>query len=144
MNKLILIFLFVSGLLLGQEKVLFKTISYNNLIKIYNTILGIENEDLEGNIERCRFIIKDAEHKDDYNTALAFNFLLKGLTDANSTNDKNQAFLTIYQESDYYIFYDSQNNFIARMEKLKLEEQISIHSDKTETYIWNYFYMMQD
>lgn len=144
MKKLILIFLFISSFIFGQEKTLFKAVSYNNLIELYNQTLKLKNEDLTANIERCKHIVADAKSKDDYNTELAFTLFLKGLTEANLATDKNQAFISVYQDPTSYSFYDSQNKFVARLDKLKMEEQIAINGDKTETYMQNYFYLMQE
>ena len=144
MKKLLLIFLFFSAFAFGQEKVLFKAVSYNNLIELYNQKLDLKNEDLSANIERCKFIIADAKYKDDHNTELAWSLFLKGLTEASAAADKNAAFFSVYQNPDSYAFYDSKNKFVARLDKLKMEEQISINGDKTETYLRNYFYLIQD
>ena len=144
MKKLLLIFLFVSAFAFGQEKTLFKAVSYNNLIELYNQKLNLKNEDLSANIERCKFIVADAKSKDDHNTELAWSLFLKGLTEASSAADKNAAFISVYQNPDSYAFYDSKNKFVARLDKMKMEEQLSINGDKTETYLQNYFYLIQD
>lgn len=144
MKKLLLIFLFISAFAFGQEKTLFKAVSYNNLIELYNQTLKLKNEDLTANIDRCKHIVEDAKSKEDYNAELAFTLFLKGLTEANATPDKNQAFISVYQDPTSYSFYDSQNKFVARLDKLKMEEQIVINGDKTETYMQNYFYLMQE
>lgn len=144
MKKLLLIFLFVSAFAFGQEKTLFKAVSYNNLIELYNQKLNLKNEDLSANIERCKFIIADAKSKDDHNTELAWSLFLKGLTEATTTTDKNNAFISVYQDPTSYNFYDSQNKFVGRVYKEKFEEQMVINGDKTETYLQNYFYLKQD
>ena len=144
MKKLLLIFLFVSAFVFGQEKTLFKAVSYNNLIELYNQKLGLENEDLSANIERCKYIVADAKSKQDYQTELAFTIFLTGLQEASTAADKNTAFLSVYKDPTSYSFYNSQTKFVARLDKLKLEEQININGDKTETYVSNYFYLIQD
>ncbi|KMQ70325.1 hypothetical protein [Chryseobacterium koreense] len=144
MKKLLLIFLFISGLFFGQQKTLFKAVSYNNLIELYNQKLNLKNEDLSANIERCKFIMEDARSKDDYSTELAFSIFLKGLTEASAAADKNAAFISIYKDPTSYSFYDSKNKFVARVDKLKMDEQIDIKGDKTETYISKYFYLLQE
>ncbi len=144
MKKLLLIFLFVSGLFFGQDKTLFKAVSYNNLIELYNQKLGLKNEDLSANIERCKYIVADAKSKQDYQTELAFTIFLTGLQEASAAADKNTAFLSVYQDPTSYSFYNSQNKFVARLDKLKFDEQIDINGDKTETYVSNYFYLLQE
>lgn len=144
MKKLLLIFLFISAIAFGQEKTLFKAVSYNNLIELYNQKLALTNEDLSANIERCKYIVADAKSKQDHQTEIAFSLFLQGLTEASSAADKSQAFISVYQDPTSYSFYDSQNKFVARLDKLKLQEQIAINGDKTETYVSNYFYLIQD
>lgn len=144
MKKLLLIFLFISGLVFGQQKTLFKAISYNNLIELYNHKLKVENEDLNGNIDRCKFIIADSKTKKDTGTEMVFNEFLIGLQEAKTTADKNSSFLTIYKDPTSYNFYDSKNNFVGRIYKEKMDEQIAINGDKTETYISNYFYLSEN
>ncbi|SEG39098.1 hypothetical protein SAMN05421847_2171 [Halpernia humi] len=143
MRKLLLIFLLISGLVFGQQKTLYKAISYNNLVELYNQKLKVENEDLNGNIDRCKFIIADAKTKKDYNTEMVFDQFLIGLQEANAAADKNANFLTVYKDPTSYNFYDSKNNFVGRIYKEKLDEQIAINGDKTETYVSNYFYLSQ-
>lgn len=144
MKKLLLIFLFVSAFVFGQEKALFKVVSYDNLIEFYNQELGLKDEDLSGNIERCKYIVADAKSKDDHQTEFAFLLFLRGLTEASATDDKALPFLSIYKDPTSYNFYDSQNKFVGRVYKEKLDEQIYINGDNTETYISNYFYLMQE
>lgn len=143
MKKLLLIFLFLSAFVFGQEKTLFKAVSYNNLIELYNQKLGLENEDLSANIERCKYILADAKSKQDHQTALAFNLFLTGLQEASTAADKNTAFVSVYQDPTSYSFYNSQNKFVARLDKHKFDEQIDIKGNNTETYISNYFYVLQ-
>lgn len=144
MKKLFLILLFVSAMAFGQEKTLFKAISYTNLIELYNQKLELKNEDLKANIERCRYIIADAQKKQDHNTELAFKVFLTGLQEANAAADKSAAFISVYQDPTSYSFYDSKNKFIARVDKHKFDEQLTINGDNTETYVSNYFYMLQE
>lgn len=144
MKKLLLTFLLISAFAFGQQKELYKAISYNSVIELYNQKLKLTNEDLSDNIERCKFIVQDAVSKDDHNTAFAFTQFLNGLQEAKNTADKDLSFVTIYKDPTSYNFYNSQNKFIGRIYKEKLEEQIAINGDNTETYIKNYFYLMQD
>lgn len=144
MKKLLLIFLFISAFAFGQEKTLFKAVSYNNLIELYNQKLKVSNEDLTGNIERCKYIIETAKQENDDNTEQAFTLFLKGLQEAELTTDKNLPFISVYQDPTSFNFYDSQNKFVGRVYKEKFEEQIAINGDNTETYMSNYFYLSQD
>lgn len=144
MKTLLLFFLFISGIFFGQEKTLFKAVSYNNLIELYNEKLGLKNEDLIANIERCKYIVADAKKKQNPQTEIAFNLFLIGLLEASSVADKNTAFLSVYQDATSYSLYNSQNKFVARLDKHQFDEQIEINGNKTETFISNYFYILQE
>lgn len=143
MKKLLLIFLFVSGLFFGQEKPLFKAISYNDLITFYNDKLQLKNEDLNENINRAKFIVEDAAKKQDYYTEFAFTLILEGLLKAEKSEDKNKSFISVYADPTRYEFYNSENKFSGSVDKYKLEEVIKMKGDKTETYLNQYFYILQ-
>lgn len=143
MKKILFIFLLISGFVFGQEKQLYKTVSYNDLISLYNTTLKLNNENLTENIERCKHIIDDAKTKRDNDTYFAFTIFLKGLTDA-QTKDKSTAFLSIYKDPTSYNFYDSSDKFVGRIYKEKFDNSLSEKGDNAETYLESYFYLLQE
>lgn len=144
MKKLLFIFLFITGFAFGQQKPLFKAVSYHDLIEFYNQKLNLKNEDLAGNIDRCKFIIEDARKKNDYHTELAFGIILKGLLEAQKKEDKKAAFISVYEDPTRYEFFDAQNRFAGSVYKEKLDSQIKANGNNTELYLQNYFYILQD
>lgn len=144
MKKLILLFLFLSTFAFGQQKSLFKAVSYNDLITFYNERLKLKNEDLNGNIDRAKFIIEDARKKNDYDTELAFGIILKGLQEAQKSEDKNAAFISVYLDPSRYEFFDAQNRFAGSQDKARFDTFLNTNGDKTETYLETYFYILQE
>ncbi|MEG0760795.1 MAG: hypothetical protein RR411_04875 [Chryseobacterium sp.] len=143
-NKLLLFFILVSGLFFGQQKELFKAVSYTDVITLYNSTLKLKNESLAQNIERCKYIIEDANKKRDGNTAFAFSVFLKGLTEAEKTADKNTAFISVYKDTTSYNFYDSSNQFAGRIYKEKFDPELEEKGNNTETYVEAYFNILQE
>lgn len=143
MKKLLFIFLFISGLAFSQNKELYKTVSYNDVIALYNAKLKLQNENLDENIERCKFIVDDAKAKNDDQTYLAFAVFLKALVEAKNVPDRNAAFLSVYKDPDYN-FYDSKNKFVGRVYKDKFDDVLQMEGNKPETFISSYFYLLQD
>lgn len=142
MKKLFLFLLFVSNFLFSQKQ-LYKTVTYNDLITFYNERLKVKNEDLTGNIERCKYIIEEARKKNEENTSSVFSMLLSGLIKAQKT-DKNNAYITIYKDNSSYNFYDDGNNFVGRIYKEKLDEDLEIKGNNTETLIESYYYLLKE
>ena len=143
MKNLLFIFLFISGLVFSQNKELYKTITYNDVIGLFNEKLKLKNESLDKNLERCAFIVNDAKAKGDDNTYNAFSVFQKALSEAKFSTDKNAAFIKIYTDPDYE-FYDSQNKFVGRIYKEKFNETLDIQGNKPETFISSYFYLLQE
>lgn len=144
MKKFILFFILFSGIVLGQQKELFKTVSYNDVVLLYNTTLKLENEGLKENIERCKYIIDNARKNGDENQASAFTIFLKSLTEAENKADNSAAFLSIYKDPSSYNFYDSTNKFVGRIYKEKFDDTLTLKGDKTETFIESYYYLLQE
>lgn len=143
MKKILLLFLFISTFTFGQEKNLFKAISYNNVIELFNQKLDLKNENLDRNIDLCLYIVSNAKTRGEYKTEVAFSIFLKGLKEARTTQNRNRSFLLIYEDPTFYSFYDSQNKFIGKLYKEELKKQIILNGDNTETYMSNYFYLSQ-
>ena len=145
MKKITLIFLLFSGFIFGQNKETFKTISYQDLITLFNSKLKLTNESLDENISRCNYIINEAKKKNDAQTILAFSVFLNALTDAKNTFDKNVPFITVFKGSDSnYEFFDNRNKFVGRIYKEKFEDTLYLEGDKVETFVSSYFYLLQD
>lgn len=140
MKKLLFFTIMMFSLLVfGQERSLFKTISYGDLVKNYNTTLKLKGESLEQNIERCVYIIKDAHDKKDWDTEFAFTIFLKGLKEVQSNGNMAAPFLSIYKDATRYNFYDSKDTFVgaAYADKFKPDND-------TGTYLEKYFYLLQE
>lgn len=138
MKKLILLFILCTNALFSQEKQVFDTVTYSELISFYNEKLNLKNETLDQNIERCKYILADNEKKDNVEAVVAFKIILKGLTEAKSTDNKETAFITVYKDSAYN-FYDSQNKFIGRVYPEKFKE-----TKDTEALLKEYFFLVQE
>lgn len=144
MKKLLLFFVLLSGLVFGQQKELYKIVSYNDVVSLYNSSLKLENESLQENIKRCEYIIDDAKKKNDTNTAFAFSIFLKGLKEAETKSDNSSPFISIYKDPSSYNFYDSTNKFVGRIYKEKFDDTLTLKGDKTETFIESYYYLLQE
>lgn len=138
MKKLILLLIFSFGLSYGQEKKVFDTITYNELIDYYNQKMKLQNESLEKNIERCKIQLANSEKADNSEAVLMYKIVLKGLINAQNASDKNQPFITIYKD-DNYTFYDAENKFVGRIYPEKFKE-----SKDTDYLLKEYFYLMQE
>lgn len=144
MKKNLFFLVFIAGLLFGQEKQLFKTVSYNDVISLYNATLKLEKENLSDNIERCKYIVEDAKKNANNDQLLIFNIFLKGLTEAEKNIDKSTSFISVYKDPTSYNFYDSSNKFVGRIYKEKFDNTLSEKGDYPETYIESYFYLIQE
>ncbi|MCT4181628.1 hypothetical protein HZP54_16915 [Elizabethkingia anophelis] len=144
MKRFLYIFILLSGLIFGQERTVFRQITYNDVVQQFNKVLHLKNENLDQNLDRCQYIIAESKKKGDDNTALAFALYYKALKEAKIKSNSEQPFFTIYKADGSYEFYSSENKFIGRMYKEKLEEQIDINGDNPNTYLENYFYMISD
>ena len=142
MKKLFLFLLFINTFVFGQKQI-YRTVTYNDLITFYNDRLKVKEEDLSGNIERCKAIIDQSKKVNDENTASVFSMLLKGLIKAQD-NNRDHAYITIYKDDSSYNFYDDGNNFVGRIYKEKLDEDLEIKGNNTETLIENFYYLLQD
>lgn len=142
MKKLLLLLLFVNTIVFGQKQ-LYKTITYNDLINFYNDRLKVKGEDLTENIKRCEYIIEKSKKENDENTVSVFSMLLKGLIKA-QTNNRNNAYITIYKDDSSYNFYDDGSEFVGRIYKEKFDEDLQIKGNNTETIIENFYYLLQD
>lgn len=143
MKKLLLLFILISGFVFGQEKELYKTISYTDIVTLYNNKLNLSNESLNENIERCKYIIQDAKEKGDEDTFSAFTIFLKGLIGAKNQT-KDEIFLTVYKDPSSYNFYDNSNKFVGRIYKEKFDDTLNLKGNNTETYIQSYYYLLQE
>lgn len=138
MKKLILLFILFTNTLFSQEKQVFDTVTYNELISFYNQKLKLKNETLDQNIERCKYIVSESEKNASYESEIAFKIMLTGLTEAKETLDKETAFITVYQDATSFNFYDSKGKFIGRV----FSENFT--ADKsTENLLKEYFYLIQ-
>lgn len=144
MKKFLLLFVLISGLFFGQQKELYKSISYKDVVTLYNSTLKLENESLKENIERCKYIIDDARKNGNEDQLSAFTIFLKGLTEAENKADNSAAFLSVYKDQSSYNFYDSANKFVGRIYKEKFDDTLTLKGDKTETFIESYYYLLQE
>lgn len=153
MKKLIL-FLFISAFGFAQQsaqvlpasfqvskKVLIKDFTYHDLINFFNTKMDIQNESLSENIDRCKFIIKDAQSKQDFGTVQAFSFILNGLQQAAKVSNKNDAWFKVYDNEGSYNFYTGDEKFIGRVYKEKLEQDFLQNANRDEVFLMNLLYI---
>ena len=138
MKKLILLFILCANPLFSQEKQVFDTVTYSELISFYNQKFNLKNESLQQNIERCKYILADSEKKENVEAVAAFKIILKGLIEAENSDNKETAFITVYKDSAYN-FYDSQNKFIGRIYPEKFKE-----TKDTEALLKEYFFLVQE
>lgn len=142
MKKLILLFVLISNIAFSQiqtEKKIYDVVSYNELISFYNQKFKLNNETLEQNIERCKYIVSESEKSGNYESEIAFKIILTGLSEAKETLDKEGAFITIYQDDSSFNFYDSKGKFKGRVLSEKFTEDKS-----TENLLKEYFYLIQE
>ena len=139
MKKLLLLFLLISGLCFSQEKKLFTSVSYADLISFFNTSNNIKNESLEDNIKRCIKIITENNDLNHYDTYLLYNFYLQALTEAKN-HDKNSAYVTVYKVQDnYYEFYNSKNEFVERAQDIDFDQG----NKSIKNVLNSYWYILQ-
>lgn len=124
-----------------SKKVLVKEFSYQDLISFFNTKMNIQNEGLPQNIDRCKYIIKDAQSKQDFGTVQAFSFILSGLQQAEKASNKTDAWFKVYDNEGSYNFYTNDEKFIGRVYKEKLDQDFGINADRNEVFLMNYMYI---
>ncbi len=134
-----MLFVLISGLLFGQDKQLFKTVSYNDVISLYNATLKLERENLSDNFERCKYIIKNAKKNGNNYQLMVFNIFLEGLTEAEKSSNRSMSVISVYKDSTSYNFYESSDKFVKRIYKEKFDNTLSEKGDYPETYIESYF-----
>lgn len=144
MNKLLYTFLLFSGFVFGQQKELYKTVTYNDIITLYNAKLSLNGEDLAANIDRCAYILNDAKKRQDYGAETAWEIFCTGLKEAQEMKDKNMAYLSVYKDETSYNFYDSKGKFAGRIYKEKFEGNRQKPITTTEDYLEEYYHLIQE
>lgn len=120
MKNLLLILLFISLNAFGQNDSI-KIITYNDMINQFHTVLGIENSNIDDDIERCTFIIDEGD-ENDKSYQVAWKIFYTALSES-KINDKNSAFLKIRSSpNQYYFFY--RNKEIGGISKERLTKEL--------------------